>query len=1470
MDLSTASQTDDDETLVETMLNMKRSAAKDKRKAIMQESESLKKTKKKEMMQIRQEQKVEEEIAQQEDVVAKQAEKESSKKDGGRLKRKTSKAREDKDKRQKMQDDLEKLTLMEYVEVIFDSEEIMFEPDGDDEVWENHHSQELIEWKLYDSSRVHSLMLGENGNSFEPIAETTTDDAGTVTTRTPSPVTMEEKAKKKNDENLNLKFLRSLPSEWNTYVVVWRNKSDIDTMSLDNLYNNFKIVEQEVRGTKNTNTSSQNMDFVSSPNPNSTNEVLTVFGTGKKSTINGSDIAGYGKAKVECFNCHKMGYFSRECRVPRNQENKTRNQETIRRTVNVEDTSYKAMVVIAGAGFDWSYMADDEAPTNIASMALPDSEKTMVHHLLRTENQMKRMRFNLLVRKRERLLNLVWISYNVVPPPHTKRFSPLRIELSHTSLPEFAKPSVQSYEVKSVQVMTQKSSVKLFSSVKENNGNISYLSDFKEFDGGYVTFGGGAKGGKITGKGTIKTSTLDFEDVYFVKELQFNLLVSHRRVTNRTIKNNMYSVDMKNIVPKKDLTCLIAKTTNDDSMLWHKRLATKNKTSRIFKSFITEIENLVDKKVKIFRCDNGIEFKNRVMNEFCKEKGIKREYSVARTPHHNRVVERRNMTLIKAARTMLANSKLPITFWAEAINTACYVKNTNDGSLFDSSPKDSDGDTQYNDGLSTKSEIENPKRPNNENSTKDINTIRPSINTASSNINTVRLSDDFFVTDNDMRSLDGVELDISNISTTYPVPTTSNTRIKKDHSLDNVIGDMQSGVQTRRMTVTTDEQGTQKDYQCTKRSSMGRSNGRRTLFVSSIKGLDTSGFSKRSVLKKKALTMMKFFSHVARIEAIRLFLAYASFRRFLVYQIDVKSAFLYERIEEEVYVCQPPGFEDPDYPDKVYKVEKPLYGLHQAPRAWYETLAKYLFDNGFHKGKIHQTMFIKRQKEDILLVQVYVDDIIFGSTKKELCTEFEDKYVDEILTKFMYEDVKPVSTLMDKEKALLKDSNGDDVDVHLYRLTFAGEAHHIWLSLMLDRKMIKYELLNDLTLDNREIELNATVDGHDKTITEASVRRHLKLENTDGISTLPRTKIFEQLDLMGESRSFSKVETTLFPTMLVTEQVSQGEGPTSLVRTHHAPTIIASSPYLQNISITYRKTKTRTRRMDIRIPQFNVPSSVADKAITKEATPSGPSSLRTSLEGGLGCHFTMRDSIIQARVKKLEKKLKHKRRKAVIDSLEEEEEASLDHEDSPKQWRMIEEIDKDKNGNLVKSNEQGEAHEIAEHRMDFSTASPQIVNDETLAKTLLNIKRGAVKDKGKAIMDEEYAQQVQAQWITDEARLDQENIAQAEQWDDEKEAQKQVKVLKDLLKKNWDRNKRLKKRLLKKDVVAKQAEKESFKKARGILKRKTSKAREDMDKRQKEQDDPENLTLMDYVKVVSDSEELINVIPLAVKSPVVN
>nr|GFA44792.1 uncharacterized mitochondrial protein AtMg00810-like [Tanacetum cinerariifolium] len=161
-------------------------------------------------------------------------------------------------------------------------------------------------------------------------------------------------------------------------------------------------------------------------------------------------------------------------------------------------------------------------------------------------------------------------------------------------------------------------------------------------------------------------------------------------------------------------------------------------------------------------------------------------------------------------------------------------------------------------------------------------------------------------------------------------------------------------------------------------------------------------------------------------------------------QMDVNSAFLYGKIEEEVYVCQPPGFEDPDFPDKVYKVKKALYRFHQAPRAWYETLSTYLLDNGFHRGKIDKSLFIRKHKDDILLVQVYVDDIIFGELTFFLGLQVkqkqngifisQDKYVAEILKKYGFSEVKNESTPMETQKPLIKDKDGEEVYVHMYRL----------------------------------------------------------------------------------------------------------------------------------------------------------------------------------------------------------------------------------------------------------------------------------------------------------------------------------------------------------------------------------------------------------------------------------------------------
>ncbi|GKC91178.1 putative ribonuclease H-like domain-containing protein, partial [Tanacetum coccineum] len=182
------------------------------------------------------------------------------------------------------------------------------------------------------------------------------------------------------------------------------------------------------------------------------------------------------------------------------------------------------------------------------------------------------------------------------------------------------------------------------------------------------------------------------------------------------------------------------------------------------------------------------------------------------------------------------------------------------------------------------------------------------------------------------------------------------------------------------------------------------------------------------VVKNKARLVAQGFRHeegidydevfvlVARIETTRLFLAFVSFMGFPVYQMDVKSAFLYGTIRGEVYVHQTTGLVDPAYLNKVYKLIKALYGLHQAPRAWYETLSSFLLENGFRRCIIDKTLFIKKNKSNIMLFQVYVDDIIFGSTTQSMCTEFEDS-----------------NTPIESNKPLVKDEDGVDVDVHVYR-----------------------------------------------------------------------------------------------------------------------------------------------------------------------------------------------------------------------------------------------------------------------------------------------------------------------------------------------------------------------------------------------------------------------------------------------------
>nr|GEW79864.1 putative ribonuclease H-like domain-containing protein [Tanacetum cinerariifolium] len=645
-------------------------------------------------------------------------------------------------------------------------------------------------------------------------------------------------------------------------------------------------------------------------------------------------------------------------------------------------------------------------------------------------------------------------------------------------------------------------------------GNMSYLFEFEELNGGYVAFGGNPKGGKISGKGKIKTGKLDFDDVYFVKELKFNLfsvskmcdkknsvlftnteclvlypdfkLPDESQVLLRVPReNNIYNVNLKNIIPSRDLTCLFAKATIDESNLWHRRLghinfktinklvngnlvrglptkifendntcvackkgkqhrascktkpvssvdqplfwlhmdlfgptfvkslnkksyclviiddysrftwvfflASKDETSLILKTFITGLENQLSLKVKVMRSDNGTEFKNYDLNQFCRMKGIKREFSnrVLVTKLHNKtpyeLLHGRTPNIsfmrpfgcpVTILNTLDSLGKFKRKdFWLDTLFivkpleylTVEHVLFKRPYATFDEKEHDVDAKKPESEViLSPSSSAQSRKQDDktkkkakgkshvesfigykhlnaefedcSDNSSNEVNAVGSIVPTVGQNsfnsTNTFSAAELEDITYSDDEDVVGAEADFNNLESFIPEEPKRVHQALKDPSW---IKAMQEELLQFKMQ------------------------------------------------KEEGIDYKEVFAPIARIEAIRLFLAYASFMGFMVYQMDVKSAFLYGTIKEEVYVCQPPGFEDLDHPDKVYKVVKALYGLHQAPRAWYETLATYLLENAD-----------ERQVSDEFYRGTY---ILFESL----------------------------------EKPLLKDPDGEDVDVHTYR-----------------------------------------------------------------------------------------------------------------------------------------------------------------------------------------------------------------------------------------------------------------------------------------------------------------------------------------------------------------------------------------------------------------------------------------------------
>ncbi|GJR52429.1 retrovirus-related pol polyprotein from transposon TNT 1-94 [Tanacetum coccineum] len=223
----------------------------------------------------------------------------------------------------------------------------------------------------------------------------------------------------------------------------------------------------------------------------------------------------------------------------------------------------------------------------------------------------------------------------------------------------------------------------------------------------------------------------------------------------------------------------------------------------------------------------------------------------------------------------------------------------------------------------------------------------------------------------------------------------------------------------------------------------------------------------RGYRQEEGIDFEESFAPVARLEAIRIFLAFAAHMNMVIYQMDVKTAFLNGNLREEVYVSQPDGFVDPDKPNYVYKLKKALYGLKQAPRAWYDMLSSFLISNDFSKGSVDPTLFIRREGNELILVQIYVDDIIFAASTPELCDLFakimcskfkmsmmgkisfflglqisqsprgifinQSKYALESLKKYGYESCDPVDTPMVEKSKLDEDKEGKAVDPSHYR-----------------------------------------------------------------------------------------------------------------------------------------------------------------------------------------------------------------------------------------------------------------------------------------------------------------------------------------------------------------------------------------------------------------------------------------------------
>ncbi|GJT11622.1 retrovirus-related pol polyprotein from transposon TNT 1-94 [Tanacetum coccineum] len=470
---------------------------------------------------------------------------------------------------------------------------------------------------------------------------------------------------------------------------------------------------------------------------------------------------------------------------------------------------------------------------------------------------------------------------------------------------------------------------------------------------------------------------------------------------------------------------------------WVPFLRSKDEAPEEIKNFLKRITIRLQAPVIIVKANNGTEFKNKVIQDYFKSVGITHQSSAVKTPQQNGVVECRNRTLVEAARTMLIFSCAPLFLWAELINSKkpdisflhvfgalCYPKNDREdlrklrakglaltyapSIISQQKPTERDLDllfeAMYDDYIKAD--------------------YAPTLTNSSSQAADIPSTSQVV---DETETQEHVQPQV-NVAPLQPVIAADNWT--KDHPLEQVIGEPSRPILTRNqlkidgdmcmyaLTVSTMEPTTikqamtepawiesmQEELLQFKRLDVWelvalpdnvRALTLKWLFKNKHDKENTVIRNKtrlvvRGYSQEEGINFEESFAPVAKMEAIRISLAFTEHKSCTVFQMDVKTAFLHGSLKENMYVCQPEGFINDDHPSHVYKLKKALYGLNQVPRAWYDELAKFLLPNHFTKGTINPTLFIRSFDDDILVVQVYVDDIIFGSTNPRYSQLFSD------------------------------------------------------------------------------------------------------------------------------------------------------------------------------------------------------------------------------------------------------------------------------------------------------------------------------------------------------------------------------------------------------------------------------------------------------------------------------------------------